>query len=312
VKRRAGPAERKSERPGAPDGFSLPTRVSKAFFIGCNALGDTLCTTPVVRAFRLRHPDTFITYVVQNATYCRVLDANPDIDVVLYNEHLWLHGTAAVTPDWVYSLPLALHEPAVLYHFDMTAVCSRADSFHEHIAKGFARILKIPIASVRPVVCVTAEERRVAAALVSSPYVVFSMHSNANPVRSNGVGAKDWPTTHWVHLAMEFRHRGIDVIAVGAERDGRPPAHTIRPLYGLPIKIVAALLQGAACVVTLENGLAHLAHGVDAPMVELYSPIVPAAWAAPADASRAHVIYKEPQAITLEEVRAGVAAVMAP
>jgi ADP-heptose:LPS heptosyltransferase len=293
--------------------LALPQRshATKAFFIGCNALGDTLCTTPVVRAFRERHPDTFITYVTQNATYCRVLDANPDIDLVLYNEHLWLHGTTTLTQDWVLSLPLALHEPAVLYHFDMTAVCTRAESFCDHIAKGFARLLGIPISSVRPVVRVTAEECRVASTLVVSPYAVFSMHSNANPVGSDGVRAKDWPLAHWVQLATELRRRGIDVIAVGAEHDWRPPADVLRSLYGLPIKIVAALLERAACVVTLENGLAHLAHGVDARMVELYAPIVPAAWAAPADASRAHVIYKHPQQITVAEVIHGVSAVMA-
>jgi hypothetical protein len=50
--------------------------MKKAFFIGCNALGDTLCTTPALRAFRKANPDIFVSYVVQNATYCRALDGN--------------------------------------------------------------------------------------------------------------------------------------------------------------------------------------------------------------------------------------------
>jgi ADP-heptose:LPS heptosyltransferase len=286
------------------------SHAKQAVFVGCNALGDTLCTTPVVRAFRERHEDVFITYVVQNATYCRVLDANPDIDLVLYNEHLWLHGTAAVTPTWVYSLPLVLREPAILHHFDMTAVCNRAESFQEHIARGFARLLGIPIASARPVVRVTVGERRVASGLVANPYVVFSMHSNANPMRPNGVRAKDWPLVHWVQLARHLRNHGIDVVAVGAESDTRPPADAMRSLYGLPIKIVAALLEAAACVVTLENGLAHLAYAVDARMVELYSPIVPAAWATPVEASTSRVIYKDPQQVTVTDVIQEMNAIM--
>jgi ADP-heptose:LPS heptosyltransferase len=78
--------------------------MKKAFFIGCNALGDTLCTTPAVRAFRKANPGTFIAYIVQSAPYCRVLDNNPDIDMVIYNEHLWLHGMEGFTHAMV-SLP---------------------------------------------------------------------------------------------------------------------------------------------------------------------------------------------------------------
>ena len=56
-----------------------------AIFVGFNALGDTLCTTPVIRAYRRRYPRARISYIVQGAPYTRVLDANPDIDLVLYS-----------------------------------------------------------------------------------------------------------------------------------------------------------------------------------------------------------------------------------
>jgi ADP-heptose:LPS heptosyltransferase len=73
-----------------------------------------------------------------------------------------------------------------------------------------------------------------------------------------------------------------------------------RNLYGLPIKLVAALLQEASVVVTLENGIGHLAHAVDASTVMIYSNIVPLGWANPVEASCCEVLYDDPSRITAD------------
>ena len=280
--------------------------MKKAFFIGCNALGDTLCTTPTVRAFRKANPDVFIAYIAHNANYCRVLDGNPDIDLVVYNEYLWLRGMEGFAIGWFHSLPLEIEETTPLYHFDMNAVCSSEESFHEHIAIGLAKSVGIPIQSVRPIVRVTDEERRTARLLVRRPYVIFSQHSNANPRFADGSGAKDWPDENWRRLAECLHGRGFDVISVGSETDSRFGSAHGRDLYGLPIKVLAALLEGAACLVTLENGIAHLAAAVDVPMVELYSKIVPLEWAYPAEMTNCEVIYEVPKAVSYERMAEAV------
>ena len=280
--------------------------MKKAIFVGCNALGDTLCSTPAVRAFRQANPGVFIAYVLQNAPYCRVLDGNPDIDLVLYNEHLWLHGMAGFGVDWVHSLPLDLDEPALLYRFDMDAVCSKEESFHEHISVGLAKLLGLQIASVRPIVRVTEAERQAARAFARRPYVVFSRHSNANPKLADGSGAKDWPAANWHRLAEWLHARGLDVISVGSETNARFGSPPVRDLHGLPIKVLAALIEAAACLVTLENGIAHLGAAVDVPMVELYSSILPLAWANPAALTRGEIIYANPREVTYERVARAV------
>ena len=278
--------------------------MKKAVFLGVNALGDTLCTTPVLRAFKQKAPDTFVIYVVQDAGFCRVLDGNPDADMVLYSEQLYLNGAVPSHSEWLGSLPPDIQEPTMLYHFDIRRVCSAPESFREHIALGFSKLLGIPVESLRPVIVLFPEEIKLAKTFVRKPFVVLSMHSVSNPPRTDGNGlAKDWPVERWLALAEEIRSSwDLDVIAVGSERDPQIKSSSIRNLYGMPIKVVAALLQEAMCVITLENGIAHLCAAVDAPTVEIYSSILPLPWAFPEESTCCEVLYGDPQEISCGKV----------
>jgi ADP-heptose:LPS heptosyltransferase len=276
-----------------------------ALFLGWNALGDTLCTTPVLRAFRRLHPGVRIVSVVQNASFCRILDGNPDVDLQIYSEALHLNGLAAADPAWVAGLPLVLEGPTTLYRFDLRFVCTTEAAFHEHISVGFGKALGIAVESTRPVVALDPRDRRAAACVAPRPYVVFSMRSISNPPHPDGRGGrKDWPEDRWAALAAHCRARGFDVLVLGAENDRRPELPGARLLFGLPIRVVAALLGDAACVVTVENGLAHLAAAVSAATVEIYSDVVPLAWAQPAPSPRCAVLYGDPRDAATPQVKA--------
>lgn len=277
-----------------------------AIFLGWNALGDTLCTTPVLHAFRRANPGVRVLYVVQNAEFCRILEGNPDVDLLIYSDALYTAGLAAATPEWVAGLPLALERPAQLLRLDLRLVCTHAAAFQEHISVGFARALGLTLTSVRPRVCLDERDRRAARLVAPRPYVALSLHSISNPRHADGSsGRKDWPLERWAALAERALARGFDVLALGAERDPRPalPAG-VRLLYGLPIRVVAALIEGAACFVTVENGLAHLAAAFDAPTVELYADIVPLDWARPAESTRCSLLYGDPREVSVEQVEA--------
>ena len=199
-----------------------------AIFVGFNALGDTLCTTPVIRAYRRRYPKARISYIVQGAPYTRVLDGNPDIDLVLYSEFLTRHGMKGFSADWIREQPIDLSRGATMFLFDMNQVCTSWDAFQEHIATGFSRLVQIPIDGVRPIVHVTPRERAAAASLVRAPYAVLSMHSNSNPPRVGGDGrVKDWPVDRFAAVCAHLRTRGIvDIVAVGfgVRREAPRPA----------------------------------------------------------------------------------------
>jgi ADP-heptose:LPS heptosyltransferase len=84
----------------------------------------------------------------------------------------------------------------------------------------------------------------------------------------------------------------------------------VRSLHGLPIKIVAALLEEAECVITLENGIAHLCSAVDAHMVEIYSTMVPLVWAFPREMTHVEAIYENPRLVSVERVLGAVERVL--
>ncbi len=282
--------------------------MERTIFLGFNALGDTLCSTPTIRAYRKAHPRAHITYITQHATYTRVLDNNPDIDIILYSELMAMHGLSKFSIDWLYTLPLDFSVPSMLYTFDITQVCTTQEVFHSHIAKGFSSLLKIPISSVRPIIRLTPEEEKAARSLIKGPYAILSRHSNSNPARKDGNGnVKDWPEERWKKVCEYMRSRGIKkIISVGSEFDPQTRVEHWTNFYGLPIRLVAALMKHASCVITLENGLGHLAHAVDAPMVMIYSDIVPLGWANPAEATNCEVLYGDPHQLLPDDVIAAV------
>ena len=276
----------------------------RAVFLRLNALGDPLCSTPALRAFRQENPGVSITVVTQAAPFTRVLDGNPDIDLLIYSERMYLNGIPEQRNQWIATLPIALRDAATLYMMDLRAVVTNADIFQQHISKAFARIVGVETESVRPVVVLDELERRAARLLTPKPYTVLSWHSVSNPEREDGPGKKkDWPVERWRELAQRIGEEpDLDVYTIGSERDPFPTVPGVQPLHGLPIKVVAALLENAACVVTVENGIGHLSAAVDAPLVVIYSNLMPLPWANPAEATACEVIYKDPRQTTVNEV----------
>jgi ADP-heptose:LPS heptosyltransferase len=288
--------------------------VNKAVFLGVNALGDTLCTTPVIRAFRRANPGTAIVYLTQAAPFTRILDGNPDIDLLIYSERLYFNGIPDNTAAWISLLPLDLRGGSnLLYRLDLKIACTTMEAFQEHISKSFARLFKVQTDTTRPIVVLSDLERRAASLYAHRPFIIFSSHSVSNPDRPDGQGKrKDWPHERWQELAHRIRELGdFDIYQVGSERDEAPALDGVTRLYGLPIKVVAALLERADCVVTVENGIGHLCHAVDAASVVIYSDLMPLAWANPAESTLARVLYGDPHALTCDAVIAAIQQVLA-
>jgi len=194
----------------------------------------------------------------------------------------------------------------LLHRLDLRLACQTMEAFQSHISEAFARLLEVELESTRPLIFLNEHDRRGARVFGRRPYVVISPHSVSNPDRADGRGKrKDWPVENWSALAGRIAATGeFDIYVIGSERDTCVEIEHTRRLHGLSIRTIAALLEEAACVVTVENGIGHLCAAVNARTVVLYSDLMPLAWAKPAEGSRTQILYGDPLETSCDQVYA--------
>jgi heptosyltransferase I len=112
--------------------------------------------------------------------------------------------------------------------------------------------------------------------LPKRPYVVL--------VHATSARAKLWPVERWVDLGARLAERGLACILLWGSTAERERAEEIaRPLPGavvapsLSLAEAAGVITGAAFVVGVDTGLAHLAVALAIPTVGLYCATDPAA-----------------------------------
>jgi len=107
-----------------------------------------------------------------------------------------------------------------------------------------------------------------------------------------GYGAKEWPVGRFAAVAAALRADGHRVVVTGsaaqrpralavAERAGLPPAAVLAGSTGLPE--LAALVAGAALLISGDTGVAHLASAFRTPSVVLFGPAPVEEWGPPED-----------------------------
>jgi ADP-heptose:LPS heptosyltransferase len=105
-------------------------------------------------------------------------------------------------------------------------------------------------------------------------------------------GATEWPVERFAAVAAALRARGHRVVVTGsvvqrlraiavAEAAGLPPSAVLAGTTGLPE--LAALVAGAALLVSGDTGVAHLASAYRTPSVVLFGPARIEEWGPPED-----------------------------
>lgn len=174
--------------------------------------------------------------------------------------------------------------PGQLRHFAFDLVCEHRSDRHEVENYRALQCLIGLIPPRRPKIELDAAACRKVTQFRLGRYVVF--HPWASGIKN---WMREWPIQSWRELASRYLARGYFVVFTGGPLDrGQSgtlvseiddPDNRLRDFAGrLLFSETAALLDGAAGVVSVNTGVMHLAAARDVPLVALHGPTDPRRW----------------------------------
>jgi ADP-heptose:LPS heptosyltransferase len=227
---------------------------------GCNALGDTLCATPVVRKVSKsynrkvhvisKHPDIFKNspYVDRNIVYT-------DEEFARINEEYEVMSTFDVS-------------------YNPKGVCNKHNMID--IRQFHAINLGFMLSSDEMELDYIPDEISMD---IPEKYVLIHPVQNWN--------SRTWHISKWQLLVDLLNERGIKVITVGKDSSERGGSNVVKPVFDLKIKDGLSLvnqtsldetwhlIDKAMCFITMDSGLLHLAGTTDTEIIQLGSSIKP-------------------------------------
>jgi Glycosyltransferase family 9 (heptosyltransferase) len=233
-------------------------------------LGDLLWLTPVLARYRALKRPCGLIVGLPDRDISRIFEHSPPVDRVVYGmprrildivlgefghsvkiEDLRMGPVAIrMIQDWRRKLPWT-------YYRDLW-VQPRGQWLSTFLGLGHLTELK-------PQIQLTADDfnRR---SLIPSPYILLAPHIGSYSLP--GVSylwrrLKGWDVESWAVLARLLEDSGYTVMTVGAR--GQGIIRGTLPALGLPIRQVAALVDGASALVTGESGLWFVAAALDTP-----------------------------------------------
>lgn len=246
----------------------------KVLFTSKNLIGDSLYVGPALRAW-IKKQETPV-----------------DVWILTLNDHvaplyegmvrdLWNPGTLVHTFGTCYERPNVDFDKE--HTFDVNAAFKLSDQKKQHLATSYAELLGVNIgtgpASVKPIYIPIEEELREE----EKGLILVSMFSASCTSRDPKIGVpnKMVPWEKWMmmlgylwRLAGEW---GIPIRYLGAPTDSIPELGTgsgiIRPediMFGIPLNRLALIMRNAKLLVTIDNGMAHLAATQECPTFEMY------------------------------------------
>jgi ADP-heptose:LPS heptosyltransferase len=228
---------------------------------GCNALGDTLCATPIVRKISKsynrkvhvisKHPDLFKNspYVDRNIPY-----TDEEFDRV--NKEYEVMSTFDIS-------------------YKENGVCNKHNTmdirqFHA-INLGFMLTKNEMTLDYLP--------NDVSLPDLPKKYVLI------HPVQN--WESRTWPIKNWQMLTQLLNEKGVHVISVGKDSSELGGSNVDKPVFDFPIKLrynlmnqtsidqTWHLINNSSCFVTMDSGLLHLAGTTDVEIIQLGSSIDP-------------------------------------
>lgn len=225
----------------------------KALFRSINLIGDGLCIRPALYVWHQQHLDW-------------------EIDLFTIKNHATIIYSHFGIPLNVITEESELRPP---YDFEHTFNCSAgfalSDAQKVHMVQSYGTLLGVNVGDT-PTAYIPDEDDHEKDLVLLSP---FSMSCTSQEKDENGnlkgkPPNKMLPPFMWSQIVPLARSYGRIAVLGGPE--DRMPLQVGEEEYftGIPLNTVALMMRDARLIITLDNGMAHLANTQKTPMVEFY------------------------------------------
>lgn len=265
----------------------------KALMYSYNLLGDGLQTGPALRAFYAHHIGH---------------DSALEISLATHDNYIaGIYSRMGVPLKQVITEPV---EDDSAYDFVFNFDISRAFALGIHntpCALCYAAMLGMPLREILPVFELTeAEDAEAEQAAREAPYVLFQPYSMSCSSWTGEPANKRWKDEDWADVYGRVVQAYCGVKVLGGVRSQKeyliPGIPEAAHCFGLPLGTVAAMQKHAAAVLTLDNGVAHLAASQRATMVKLYPQCLPPQWMSNLSNPNGLVLHWRPEELSADYV----------
>ncbi len=256
----------------------LPSR-SRIAVIRLRSMGDCVLTTPAIALLKACRPDLQVRVVVE-PRFAGVFEDNPDVDEISprvgdrVDLALNLHGgtrsmAMTLASGATFRVGFGHHRFSSIYSHRIPRaqeILGEERPVHtaEHLASAMFW-LGVPRAEIPRAKLVAGTRPDY------PPYVV--LHPFA------ATAEKTWPSERFVAVADQMQAAGLLPMIVAGSTDDPAPFSKFQVLRNQPLSALKGLMSGAALFIGNDSGPAHVAAAFGIPVVVLFGPSDPVAWA---------------------------------
>lgn len=230
-------------------------------------VGNVVMATPAIRLLNRVGYAVDVIALGRDARYLDLLQGAPFVEHLYGGEHphravdLILHTAQVPKPDWNAWL-----------HKDGRQLCAPSFGDLAHDDKQHESLL-----NCRPLADIGIEATPMLLPCVAAKREQPSEHVVLAPGRKpeNEWAKKDWQASSWIGLSLAVRQMGYVPVALGHRPEETAWAYEGRSLDlgGLTrLRDAVAIIAKAKAMVSIDNGLAHVAAALGVPLVVLWGP----------------------------------------
>lgn len=252
----------------------------KALFKSHNLLGDGLNIYPALAQWHKEHPDAEI-----------FMECIPDYTQEIYTR---MGLPVTVVDKEAYNTMFDFY-----FDFNVNEAFRLADEQHLHITHAYAKMLDVPaketIEGYRPMFIPTEEEHE-------KDLILFSIFSKSCSSQQGKTANKMLPW--WkVDILLDYFKQFGKIGILGGPEDRAPIKVAEEQYYtGLPLNKVALMLRDCKLLVTIDNGIAHLAASQKAKTLLLYPKCLNPTWIVPYGNPNMNVIQIDPATVNMPDL----------